>query len=364
VNLTVVVPTHNRSDVLARALRGLLDQSSSPDSYEIVVVDDGSTDDTSQIVARAETSDARLRYFRQDNKGPAAARNLGAKEAKGEILLFTGDDCLPDRNLVQEHLRAHEEAGDVGVLGHVTWHPEVKITPFMRFLESGPQFGFGQIGDPENVSIWHFYTANCSIRRHWIEDVGGFDEDFKYAAFEDAELAYRMQQRGLRIVYRPSARSYHHHATTFEQHLSRQRVCGRSAAVFWRKHPELKVALGIAHSARMTTAVKFWEAATEYAFALGVREALRGEVSSDTHLEALARDPEQAEAGRAWVREIFGEMDPDKQELMELRAELQRMKREWERVTSRRLYRWSEGAARAAWSALRRLGLGRGERVE
>jgi len=363
VKLTVVVPTYNRSEMLARAVRGLLDQSASPDSYEVVVVDDGATDDTPQVVEQVGAPEARLRYFRQENRGPAAARNLGVGEAKGDIVLFTGDDCLPDRDLVQEHLKAHEEAGDVGVLGHVTWHPEVQLTPFMAFLESGPQFGFGRIEDPENVSIWHFYTANCSIRRHWVEEVGGFDEDFKHAAFEDAELAYRMQQRGLRIVYRPSGRTYHHHATTFEQHLARQRVCGRSAAIFWRKHPELKIELGIAHSARMTTALKFWEAATEYAFALGVREGLRAEAAADRELGPLAQDAEQIEAGRAWVRDIFGEMDPDKEELMELRAELQRMKREWERVTSRRLYRWSEGLARATWSVLRKLGVGRSGRT-
>jgi GT2 family glycosyltransferase len=364
VRLTVVVPTHNRSEMLGRALRELLDQTASPETYEIVVVDDGSTDETAKVVEAVGAPEERLRYFRQESKGPAAARNLGVREAKGRIVVFTGDDCLPDRGFVQEHLRAHDEAGDVAVVGYVTWHPEVERTPFMAFLELGPQFGFGKIEDPENVLPWHFYTANCSVRRHWIEEAGGFDEDFKHAAFEDAELAYRMQKLGLRIVYRPAAKTYHHHATTFEQHLARQRICGRSAVIFWRKHPELKVALGIAHSARATTALKFWEAATEYAFALGVREGVRGEAATESEMESLSSGSEQAEAGRNWVREVFGSMDPDKEELIKLRAELARMKQEWERVTSRRLYRWSEGAARAAWWVLRKLGAGRGVRPD
>jgi hypothetical protein len=267
---------------------------------------------------------------------------------------------LPDKRLVEEHLRSHAQAGDVGVVGMVSWHPEVEVTPFMAFLESGPQFGFGKIADPEDVSIWHFYTANCSVQRHWIEQAGGFDEEFKHAAFEDMELAYRMKRRGLRIVYRPQAKTYHHHATSFEQHLARQRLTGKSAALFYHKHPELKLELGIAHSARMTTAISFWEAATEYAFALGVREGMAGEEQPGwSELEALSSDPHRAEAGRNWVREVFGTVDPDKLELVELRAELRRMKQEWERVSSRRLYRWCEGLARIGWAVLRKVGVGR-----
>ena len=365
LRLSVVVPTRNRSELLGRALRGLLDQTASAETYEVVVIDDGSADATPQTVAAMEAPQSRLRYLRQENKGPAAARNLGLREARGQIVLFTGDDCLPDRRLIEEHLRAHDGEGDVGVVGYVTWHPELERTPFMAFLERGAQFGFHQIRDAKNVPVWYFYTANCSVQRHWIEEAQGFDEDFKHAAFEDIELAYRMQKRGLRIVYRPEARTYHYHETTLEQHLLRQRVCGRAAVLFWRKHPELKVELGVAHSARATTALKLFEAASEYAYALGVRDALRGEERpAEDGLEALWRDPELAQAGRAWVREIFGAMDPDREELIELRTELRRLKREWEGVTSRRFYRYSEKAARAGWWVLRKLGVGRRTRAE
>jgi len=360
VRLTVVMPTYNRCDLLGRALHGLLDQTAAPADYEIVVVDDGSTDDTPAVIQSISAPPDRFRFFRQENTGPAAARNRGVLEARGDIILFTGDDCLPDRTLVQEHLKAHDQAGDVGVIGLVTWHPEIEITPFMAFLETGPQFGFGQIANPEDVPIWHFYTANCSVQRHRIEQVGGFDEDFRYAAFEDMEFAYRMKQRGLRFIYRAAAKTYHHHPTTFQQHLARQRITGMSAALFYKKHPELKVDIGIAHSSRMTTALKFWEAATEYAFALGVREGLTGEDQpGQADIEAMEADPKRAAAGRAWVRDIFGTMDPDKEELIALREELHRMKQDWEQVSSRRLYRWCEGLARAGWSLLHRLGIGR-----
>ena len=361
MRLTVIIPTYNRSDLLGRALAGLLDQTAAPESYEIVVVDDGSTDGTAEVVAGVGAPEPRLRYFRRVNKGPAAARNVGVREARGEIVLFTGDDCLPDKRLLEEHLRAHAGEAEVGVIGHVTWHPELEITPFMLFLEQGAQFGFNKIEDAEKVPAWFFYTANCSVGRHWVEEAGGFDEEFKQAAFEDVELAYRMQKCGLRMVYRPEARTYHHHATTLEQHLLRQRICGRSAARLWRKHPELKTEVGVGHSARSTTALKLFEAASEYAYALGVRDGVRGEEPPlDDELKALWSNEELAEAGRAWVREVFGPVDPDKEELVKLRAELQRTKQEWERVASRRLYRWSEGLAHAGWWVLGKLGLGRG----
>ncbi len=250
MKLTVVMPTYNRSDLLGRALKALLDQTVPADDYEIVVVDDGSTDHTPEVAAESvEAGGGRIRYFRQDNRGPAAARNLGTREAKGEIILFTGDDCIATRTLVAEHLRVHEEEGDLGVLGHIAWHPELEITPFMAFLEEGVQFGFKHIRNPDDIGPWCFYTANCSVRKHRIEEAGWFDEDFKYAAYEDIELAYRMEKRGLRIVYRPQALTYHHHQTTLKQYLGRQRLAGRSAVLFAQKHPEMKEGLGIHHGA-------------------------------------------------------------------------------------------------------------------
>jgi len=365
VKLSVVVPTYNRSDLLGRSLRALLEQSAAPDDYEIVVVDDGSTDITPQIAAEVEAaSGGRLRCFRQQNQGPAAARNRGVREARGAIILFTGDDCLADRNLVAEHLRVHAQEGDVGVVGHVAWHPELAITPFMAFLEEGVQFGFKRIKDPDHVTAWCFYTANCSAQKHRMEEAGGFDEDFKHAAYEDIELAYRMQQRGLRIVYRPAALTCHHHQTTIKQYVARQRLAGRSAVLFAQKHPELKGMLGIHHGARTSLAVSFFEAVVAYAYALGVREGLREQAPAPgDELEVLFEDPALEAAGDAWQQEVFqalkGERLRDAVELIRLRRQVQAMREEWDRVTSRRLYRWSEGLAKAAWGVLRGLGVRR-----
>lgn len=352
---SVVIPTYNRSDFLGRALRGLLDQSLKPGDYEIIVVDDGSADATPQAVKDLSLPESRLRYLRQENKGPAAARNLGVSEARGDIILFTGDDCLPDSRLLEEHSLAHQQEGDVGVIGHVAWHPELKITPFMLFLEEGVQFGFRHIKDPERAPYWAFYTSNCSIRKRRLEEVGGFDEDFKHAAWEDIELAYRLTQRGLRLLYRPSAITYHHHATTLEHYMQRQRLAGRAAALTWQKHPELREELGVAHAARIVAVHQFYEGVLGYAFSVGVRDALRDTAApTEDELEAPSADPALAAAGRAWVHEVLGqELD----ELYLCRRDLHNLRTQWDRVTSRRLYRWSESLARFGWRVLKPLGL-------
>jgi GT2 family glycosyltransferase len=361
MRLTVVIPTCNRGDLLGQTVRKLLhDQTAAAGEYEIVVVDDGSTDDTPRVMSDLGAPESRVRYVRQENKGPGAARNAGVREAKGDIILFTGDDCIPDSRLIEEHLKARERYGDVAVAGHVAWHPDLELTPLMLFLDQGAQFGFTQIEDPENVTFWTFYTANCSLHRHWVEDVGGFDESFRYAAYEDIEVAYRMSQRGLRIAYHRLALTYHHHAPTLEGHVTRMRLCGRAAVLVWRKHPELKEKLGIVDAARATTVTGFFEAVTTYGFALGVRDAMKGEEpAADSELRALWQGPELADAGRAWVREAFGDVNPEKAELIRLQREVHHMRENWKQVEARRLYRASEWLARAGWRVLRGLGLGR-----
>ena len=99
------------------------------------------------------------------------------------------------------------------MLGYVTWSPEIKVTPFMRWLErGGPQFKYWTINNPQNVSWRHLYTANISFKRQFLLEDGFFDEDFPNAAYEDTELGYRLHQRGLRIVYNKRAVAYHYHA--------------------------------------------------------------------------------------------------------------------------------------------------------
>ncbi len=147
-SLSVIIPTYNREKVLARALEGYLAQSSSQIIYELLVVDDGSTDGTESMVREfSARSPFPIRYLRQSNKGPAAARNFGIREARSSLVLFTDSDIVPERDLVEQHLEWHRRNPQItaSVLGYVTWLPEIKATPFMRWYGEVQIFGFARL---------------------------------------------------------------------------------------------------------------------------------------------------------------------------------------------------------------------------
>ncbi len=238
--VSIIIPTFNRSDVVERTLTAFLDQGLAEADLELIVVDDGSTDDTSSILARVLAAyPNRLRVITQTNRGPAAARNEGIRRARGSFILFAGDDIVPSPNLVQAHINAHARysGSPVAILGHVTWSREFEITPFMEWLESdGMQFGFSFIRDRENVPPEMFYTSNISLRRDFLMDGELFDERFTAACWEDIDLGLRLRKRGLRIIYAPDAIGYHIHKTDFGRFVRRTRTAGYFRAMLIEKH--------------------------------------------------------------------------------------------------------------------------------
>ena len=244
LSLTVIIPSYNRKDILKKCLNALFDQTYPRSDYEIIVVDDGSTDGTEEIVKfLINRSPCILQYFKQENKGPAVARNLAIKNANARIVLFIGDDIIATPGLVTEHMKWHSRNPEenVAILGYVTWSPELRITPFMKWLENGgPQFCFHGLEGKETASYKQFYTSNISLKRHFLLRNGLFDEDFKYAAYEDVELAYRLKTIGLKIEYNPRAIGFHYHPTSIADACKRMRKAGESGAIFVSKHPELE----------------------------------------------------------------------------------------------------------------------------
>lgn len=236
IKISIIIPTYNRKNVLIKCVKAMFNQNYPKDKYEIIIVDDGSTDATEDLVKELiKEAPCQLQYFKQGNKGPAAARNIGIKNTKGELILFTGDDCIADKNLIKEHVYWHEiyNNENVAILGYTTWHPELKITPFMYWLEHvGPQFAYYRFKHGERVdSLW---TCNISLKRNFMVF---FDEDFPYAAHEDTEIGYRLQKRGLQIIFNKNAITYHYHPTDIEKYCYRQRIVGISAVILHKKHP-------------------------------------------------------------------------------------------------------------------------------
>lgn len=240
-DISIIIPTYNRVQFLKTALELFGRQTYPTGRFEVIVVDDGSTDGTENIVRRLEgTVSYRLRYFKQANSGPASARNRGVKEANAGLLLFTGDDIFPKEDLIDQHLETHKRYPDSAVLGYVEWDKDMEVSDFMNYIApNGFQFRYASINDSGNCGFRHFYTSNISLGKEWFRE-DFFDEEFAYAALEDTEFAYRLEKKGLKIVLNKEAIGYHHHFITMESFCEKMRATGYCAAIFLRKCPELK----------------------------------------------------------------------------------------------------------------------------
>ena len=237
--LTIVIPTYNRAEVLKKALDGYKSQSASQAIAELIVVDDGSTDHTKTVVEDSGKNCAfPVRHIWQSNKGPAAARNVGIREARSELMLFSDSDIVPAHDLVSQHLKSHSEnpANSSAVLGYVTWPPEPKPTPFMKWYgEEGAMFAYGRFHRKAQLSFLDFYTCNVSLKTAFLRNCGQFDEDFKSAAYEDIELAYRLSKSGLRLHFNREAIGYHHQFFAFNDACMKAQANSLAARVFLSK---------------------------------------------------------------------------------------------------------------------------------
>jgi len=252
---SIIIPTYNRSEILLKTLESLREQSLSKEDFEVIIVNDGSSDDTEMQVENFEKKykSLNLKYFYQKNSGQGIARNFGISKSKGRIIVFIGDDIILDRNFLAEHLKTHQEhsSGNHAVLGLIKWHPELEVTPFMDWLTNGSsifgkfgghQFAFEKLEGKNSADFNFFYTANISLKREMIEKKEDqFDSDFGSYGWEDVELGYRLQQKyGLKIFYNPKAIGYHYHQMNEKDLTRRMEMIGKSAHIIHAKHPELK----------------------------------------------------------------------------------------------------------------------------
>jgi GT2 family glycosyltransferase len=243
--ISVVVPTFRRPLVLERTLTALLATDPGGGEYEVVVVDDGSGDETPRIVRTI--ADPRLRFFPQENRGVAAARNLGVRQARGDLIVFIDDDILVPPSFLREHVAMHRRFNNALVNGRWDFEPALQAaleaTAFGRFrleVEEWVKEGLAKrpLGDgllePEGVT-----ACNLSLRREAFDRIGGFSEDFPFAGAEDQDFSFRARRVGLQFVYNPDLRVWHNdHRVTLEQFCERQRRGAVTCVLLARKHPE------------------------------------------------------------------------------------------------------------------------------
>lgn len=237
MRLSVVIPTYNRKDALVETLKAFSRQSYK--DFEVIIVDDGSTDGTGEIIKKLNLP-FEIQYIFQQNKGPASARNLGIKHSKEEIIFFTGDDIILSNNLLEEHIKNYYNSGEnLAVLGYTQWAPQIKITPFKKYI-ANYHFAYSSINNKEDVYWGYFFTSNISIYKKLLEKAGLFDEEFPYAAYEDTELGYRLSQQGMKMIFNKEAIAYHNHNMNFKSYQRTMLNKGISSVILVKKVPSLK----------------------------------------------------------------------------------------------------------------------------
>jgi GT2 family glycosyltransferase len=190
---SIVVPTHNRPELLARLLDALAKQEFEPSSFEVLICDDAASDATRQQV-ESFASDARptARYLpNTGRRGPAAARNLGWRSARGAVIAFTDDDTVPDPGWLAAGLAALDEHDADAATGRVVVPIPDPPTDYERNVAG--------------LATAEFVTANCFVRRSALERVGGFDERFARAWREDSDLHFALLRSGHKIIHAPDA---------------------------------------------------------------------------------------------------------------------------------------------------------------
>lgn len=227
--ISVVIPTFGRPEKLAETLAALDQQDC--ESFEVVVVDDGSSKPVTREML-PDTQRFTLRILRQQNQGPAAARNLGAKEANGEILLFTDDDCLPCSGWVSalsQEIKSHREA----LVGSLTFNglPSNSWSSASQLIIDLVYDHFNR--DPTNA--YFLASNNLACRRDLFLEIGGFDTDFPKAGAEDRDFCdrWRMTKRPIRLIREQLVE--HRHAQTLGRFVDLHHRYGRGAYLYQAK---------------------------------------------------------------------------------------------------------------------------------
>jgi GT2 family glycosyltransferase len=244
VEISGILTAHNRAGLLPEVLAGLQRQALSPSRFEIVVIDDGSTDETPKVLEQWSKR-LPLRIIRQNPAGLAAAKNLGVLMARAPIIVFLDDDDVADPGLLAAHLAMHLQRPDqtLAVLGYTRIDPRFSGHPVMRHAtQVGCQlFSYGWMTPYQRLTFREFWGGRTSCKRSMLVRYGLFNPEFRFGC-EDVELGWRLAHHGLQVIYEPAAVSTMIRGLTFDQFCGRCYRQGQSQYRFARlhDHPDIR----------------------------------------------------------------------------------------------------------------------------
>src|SRR6266550_913036 len=379
--ISVIIPTFNRAAMLADTLESFAAQSIPKNRYEVVVVDDGSKDATSEV-CRDFASPIQLKYLHIENSGISAAKNTGILASRGRILLFCDDDDIADSHLLEEHLKAHKQypQESVAILGYTTWAPTLSVTPLMHYVTDIRRFlfAYGDLKDGQMLDFTYVWGGRSSCKRSFLAKHGVFNRQFR-TIIEDMELGYRLSKFGFRVVFHRPAVSYMARPLSFEEFCDRCERQGEALFRFSRLHDDQVVqqycqladpfienrAVSVDPEARWpgVVAASFQEKIDEVgrverllAWGLEPQASLEG---PDTTAPKISS---QAEAYRLQMRELFASLQQRAAKINEYQAEITNLKDAIREISDSLRQSKIESAARASNLAKQTLQIAKLER--
>ena len=238
--VSVVIPTYNRLSILKKCLYALENQIFIDEiyDYEIVAVDDGSTDGTVDWLNNNIQTFPHLRLFEQSHGGPAQGRNLGVEKSNGDVIIFIDSDLVVDKFFLSNHLISLNRAWiKLGNRKCFTYGSVINTSNFNN--PNSESFKF------QDLSWAYFATGNVAIDKNILEKSGLFDTSFRLYGWEDLELGERLRYMGVKLIKCPKAIGFHWHpALSLDQipkliRIEKERA--KMGLVFYRKHPTLRV---------------------------------------------------------------------------------------------------------------------------
>ncbi len=251
LRVSVIIPAYNAERVLPRCLLALEHQTLPADEYEVIVVDDGSQDQTADI-ARSHGA----KVLRLNHSGPAAARNAGANVARADIIVFTDADCEPAPDFLERLLEPFDAPVVSGARGVYRTQQKSLVARFVQ-LEYEERYQRIAHFEMEHGGVDALDTSYAAYRRRIFLEEGGFDARYRHAAGEDHELSFRLARKGHRFCFIPAAAVYHRHVESPLKYARRKFRIGYWKAFLSRQHPEyawndshttptLKIQIGLA----------------------------------------------------------------------------------------------------------------------